>query len=338
MYESSDGTESYDDSSDVSNGGRVRFKLDNDDVVTTGDSYSASDDGKVDGTSHIVFECSRPSAVVEESSTTALFPDSDGTGTEAGSSIFAGSDTGTGALVRHNPPIEGPTIMLYITMTLHPLSLSHYISPRGSKVHGRHCFCPLASLKILLGIISGVEYLHGQGVVHRDLKPGNVFLSISGPMDCCANPGSAVVPKIGDFGLVGGIDDTPRSAVVVPSPNLGTTFYSAPEGGRRAAVDVWALGIILLELVYKFSTAAERASILAKIATQSASLREINMLGLGERLSNIISRCCSHDGDLRYTVGELKQAVEDMIGDLRKDHDHGEQTEEKLSELQVIEA
>jgi len=312
---------------------RVRFELEDPEIQFEDGSYSARDRKMIDA-SHIVFDGSKAGTTVARGKA-ATFSDENENESEAGSSIFAGGDTGPGALVRRGSRIDGPTITLHITMSLHPVSLTHYISPRSTKIHDRHCFCPLAALKIFAGIISGVDYLHSQGIVHRDLKPGNVFLNFGGPMSCCANPGSIVVPKIGDFGLVAAIDDTPRYPATTSASTLGTTFYSAPEGGRHPVVDVWALGVILLELLYKFGTAAERVFVLGNLTANMDCLLGIKQLALDERLASIIARCCSKEHKLRYTVGELKHAVENMVAELEDSYDHGDEIGEKLGELQL---
>jgi WD40 repeat protein len=84
-----------------------------------------------------------------------------------------------------------------------------------------------------------LHHAHAQGVVHRDLKPGNVLLTADG------------TPKVTDFGLAKRRDDTAlktQSGAV-----LGTPSYMAPEqaAGRTRevgpAADVWALGAVLYE-------------------------------------------------------------------------------------------
>ncbi len=117
----------------------------------------------------------------------------------------------------------GPTLTLHIQMSLHPISLSQYLSPDVPKVAEdvslarRHCYHLEPSLRLMLAILSGVEYLHTRNYVHRDLKPGNIFLSICeggsdhagsvvvSPCTDCGDDGARqilIVPRIGDFGLV----------------------------------------------------------------------------------------------------------------------------------------
>ena len=64
-------------------------------------------------------------------------------------------------------------------------------------------------------ITKGLKYIHGEGVIHRDLKPGNVFL------------GTDDVVKIGDFGQSCFRPD--NCIFFEGTPNLGTRFYEAPE-------------------------------------------------------------------------------------------------------------
>jgi WD40 repeat protein len=111
-------------------------------------------------------------------------------------------------------------------------------------------------------LAEAVQHAHGRGVVHRDLKPGNVLLSFSrdpeGSTSDVLPSGSRLneaVARITDFGLAkilhgDGPDGSTRSRVVV-----GTPSYMAPEQARGQsrdvgpACDIYALGAILYELL-----------------------------------------------------------------------------------------
>ncbi|KAG5178533.1 cyclin-dependent kinase 20-like protein [Tribonema minus] len=92
----------------------------------------------------------------------------------------------------------------------------------------------------LAQMFAGVAHMHSMGLLHRDLKPGNLLINSGG------------VLKIGDFGLTRVHDpECPRSM----SHQVATRWYRAPEllfGARRytAAVDAWAAGCVLAELLF----------------------------------------------------------------------------------------
>lgn len=86
------------------------------------------------------------------------------------------------------------------------------------------------------GIVAGVEHLHQEGLVHRDLKPGNLF-------------DDRGVIKVGDYGLSKFISETRRGG---HTESVGTFHYMAPEVGRGEygrEIDIYAMGVILYELV-----------------------------------------------------------------------------------------
>ncbi len=85
-------------------------------------------------------------------------------------------------------------------------------------------------------IVAGVAYLHDHGIVHRDLKPANIFQDEG-------------IVKIGDYGLSKFISCSRRGG---QTESVGTFHYMAPEIGKGEygkEIDVYALGVMLFELV-----------------------------------------------------------------------------------------
>ena len=94
-------------------------------------------------------------------------------------------------------------------------------------------------IRLLIQVAEGVQHAHQKGVVHRDLKPGNILV---GSVD------GQAVPKIIDFGIAARIDTAERIEAA------GTPGYMSPEQATSgmdvdSRSDVYALGAILFELV-----------------------------------------------------------------------------------------
>ncbi|WEH37344.1 protein kinase [Streptomyces sp. AM 4-1-1] len=87
---------------------------------------------------------------------------------------------------------------------------------------------------------AGLAAAHRQGVVHRDIKPGNLMLDAEGSV------------KIGDFGIAQFVDD-PSAALTGTGQIVGTSLYLAPERalGRTAgaASDMYSLGCVIYQLL-----------------------------------------------------------------------------------------
>jgi hypothetical protein len=94
------------------------------------------------------------------------------------------------------------------------------------------------AIEIAKSVCRGLEFAHAKGVVHRDLKPGNVWLTADG------------VAKIGDFGLAVALD---RSRLTMHGMMVGTVSYMPPEQALGGEVtpqsDLYSLGAMLYEMV-----------------------------------------------------------------------------------------
>jgi WD40 repeat protein len=134
-------------------------------------------------------------------------------------------------------------------------------------------------VRIGLSLATALEHLHGNGLVHRDVKPSNIIF-INGS------------PKLADIGLVTGIDAT-RSYV-------GTEGFAAPEGPGSPQGDLYSLGKVL----YEISTGKDRQEF-PELPTQ---LRELpDREGLME-LNAVIAKACRHDPKDRYDSSTAMRA------------------------------
>jgi len=152
---------------------------------------------------------------------------------------------------------------------------------------------------------------HALGMVHRDLKPANLFLAHRADGSPCV--------KVLDFGITKGVDaqeavnlDSTKSSIVMGSPR-----YMSPEQMRSmrtidARADIWALGVILHELITGIAPfdGATMPDLLAAILQDPAPPLRKHRPDAPHGLEAIVARCLEKDPSARYAdVAELTQAL-----------------------------
>ncbi len=99
---------------------------------------------------------------------------------------------------------------------------------------------PAEASRIIAQVLTALEYSHRAGVVHRDIKPGNIMITGSGQV------------KVMDFGIARAISDS-SATIAETSAIVGTASYFSPEQARGESVDartdLYSTGIVLFELL-----------------------------------------------------------------------------------------
>jgi serine/threonine-protein kinase len=170
------------------------------------------------------------------------------------------------------------------------------------KKNGR--MTPVRALGVLRQVGSALDYLHSRGVVHRDVKPGNIMI------DCEA--GDTV--KLIDFGIARRLDDheSPELCGVIS----GTPAYMSPEQAAGHEVgpagDLYALGALALELLTgQPPYAADRSPLALVLAVNSEPPRRPSELGMDlPGLDAVMATALARDPNERFASGaELIDAL-----------------------------
>jgi serine/threonine-protein kinase len=167
----------------------------------------------------------------------------------------------------------------------------------AAKLDRQQRLSSIEALQILLPIADALRAAHAKGIVHRDIKPDNVFIAVEGDV---------VQPKLVDFGIAkleqaSGASQLTQHGVVVGSPD-----YMSPEQARGDTVidyrtDVWAFCVVLYEAVtggLPFDAENYNALLRAILEDQPPSLLE---LAAGDtELSQIVAVGMAKDRNERW--------------------------------------
>jgi len=161
----------------------------------------------------------------------------------------------------------------------------------------------------VLQVLIALAAAHTNGVVHRDLKPDNLF--------CAQSQKGTWLIKVLDFGISRLVRVDPSTSMTAPRDVMGTPLYMSPEQLRDSSTvdarsDIWSIGVVLYELVTGVSpfSGASIAEIAVKVATeQPLPLAAIDP-SLSPELESVLSRCLRKERAERYAnVAELARAL-----------------------------
>ncbi|KAK3331950.1 kinase-like domain-containing protein [Cercophora scortea] len=154
---------------------------------------------------------------------------------------------------------------------------------------------------IIRQVIRAVAYIHSKGVAHRDIKPENVL--------CAVAPKAAFRLVLSDFG------DSAMTSRGRMKSQVGTSFYRAPEcitpeHGHGLSVDIWAVGMLTLQLFSGLQVLPGVHNLDLNSQTNvndylDAILDELSPSGqISKEGKHFIRSCLLYDSDARYTAPE----------------------------------
>lgn len=195
------------------------------------------------------------------------------------------------------------------------LVMPQMIGSLRERLVGKRIFSPDEVLRIIGPILNALQYAHDRGLIHRDIKPGNILFKADG------------TPMLADFGLVKVLTPSNEQTLTMNQTAdmtghviAGTPDYMSPEqinGKATPASDIYSIGIILYEMLTgtrPFSADTYMGILMKQVYEPPRSLRSIN-LHISVALENVVLRALEKDGARRYQrPSELRQALEAAIG------------------------
>ncbi len=172
-------------------------------------------------------------------------------------------------------------------------------------------FTPAEALPLVRQMAAGLEAAQKVGVVHRDLKTGNVML-----VPAEGEEGGVRV-VIADFGMARmASEDGETLAITTDDLIVGSPAYMAPEqvesGPISAATDIYSVGVVLFEMVtgrFPFQAETALATALMRLSEKPPEPRSF-VSELDERWNRAILRCLERDPQKRFaSAGELVEAL-----------------------------
>jgi hypothetical protein len=167
----------------------------------------------------------------------------------------------------------------------------------------------LQLLEALAQACEGLGFAHSRGVIHRDVKPGNILVGVSG---------KRILAKLMDFG-VASVD---RSSLTEQGVWMGTVSYMAPEyldtGKASGSADIFAAGVIMYEILTggrrPFAGESTTAILTAILRHPAEKMTEAERQGVPPAVLAVMDRALAKDPSQRFpTADDLATALREAL-------------------------
>lgn len=185
-------------------------------------------------------------------------------------------------------------LVLFFQMELCEMSLMRWIDERNAKGETNL----VANQKICRQIIDAVSFIHSNDIVHRDIRPANIFINSSN-----------LEVKVGDFGIA-------THVWTSADPIFGVYYYTPPDQLVTPKFDVFSVGIVLYEVLTVFQTLAERHYMLVHIKENfelPPSVGQCQFPPIFYLISKMIDKTPESRPDLREIAESISQLKEHQL-------------------------
>jgi serine/threonine-protein kinase len=190
--------------------------------------------------------------------------------------------------------------------------------PLGTKIQREGSVPAETLLDVISGVARALDLAHQQGIVHRDMKPANIFLH--------RTSSGGLVGKILDFGISKVLNSgshqnfsLTKTGTVVGSPAYMSPEQAAGRDDIDGRADVWSLGVVLYEGLTGVlpHEAPNYNALMVRILTQDVQPIAARKPDIHPRVGEIVDACLQRDRDRRPTAGQLSSMMEATVRELR---------------------